>query len=96
MRIAAGAAAGEAGMAAVFAVWLNLLTELLDTDQLTVDPDCVVRGGGLSRIEGLAGCVGEALERHRMPHVRARVIAVAKYPGSSGGARRAAMLGRQI
>ena len=53
-------------------------------------------GGGLSRIEGLAGCVGEALERHRMPHVRARVIAVAKYAGSSGGARGAAMLGRQI
>ena len=84
-------------MAAVFAVWLNLLAELLDTVQLTVDPDCVVLGGGLSRIEGLAGCVGEALERHRMPHVRARVIAVAKYAGSSSsGARGAAMLRRQI
>ena len=42
-RIAAGAA-GEAGMAAAFAVWLDLLAELLDTVQLTVDPDCVVLG----------------------------------------------------
>ena len=93
-RIAAGAAAGEADMAAAFALWLDLLAELLDTVQLTVDPDCVVLGGGLSRIEGLAGRVAEAFARHRMPHVRAPVIAVAKY-GDSSGARGAAMLARQ-
>jgi len=94
-RIAAGAAAGDAGMAAAFALWLDLLAELLDTVQLTVDPDCVVLGGGLSRIEGLAGRVAEAFARHRMPHVRAPVIVVAKY-GDSSGARGAAMLARQI
>jgi len=49
---------------------------------------------GLSRIEGLAGRVAEAFTRQRMPHVRAPVIAVAKY-GDSSGARGAAMLARQ-
>jgi predicted NBD/HSP70 family sugar kinase/fructoselysine-6-P-deglycase FrlB-like protein len=93
-RIAAGAAAGEADMAAVFAVWLDLLAELLHTVQLTVDPDCVVLGGGLSRIEGLPARLAEAFARRHLPGVRAPAIVAARH-GDASGVRGAAMLARQ-
>ena len=91
--IVAEAAAGDKAMGEVFDIWLELLAELVHTIQLTVDADCVVLGGGLSRIEGVAERLAQVFPRHRMPGVRSPEFAVAKF-GDASGVRGAAMLVR--
>jgi N-acetylglucosamine kinase len=50
--IAAGRHA-DPDMAMVWAIWLELVTDLLVTLTLTVDPGCIVLAGGLAQIDGL-------------------------------------------
>jgi tagatose-6-phosphate ketose/aldose isomerase len=93
-EIAATAAAGDAEMQAVLDIWLDLLAELAHTIQLTVDADCLVLGGGLSLIEGLAEKLASAFEAHKLPGVRSPVFRVAQH-GDASGTRGAAILARQ-
>ncbi|MEJ6782813.1 ROK family protein [Aminobacter sp. Piv2-1] len=92
-EIAAQAAAGDPAMGEVFDAWLDLLAELIHTIQLTVDADCVVLGGGLSRIEGVAGKLTGVFADHKLPGVRSPVFEVARF-GDASGVRGAAMLAR--
>ena len=93
-QIVAGAFAGEPALERVLQVWADLVCELLRTIQGTVDPDCVVIGGGLSQIQGIEARLSERLLGHRITGARAPAIRVAAF-GDSSGVRGAAMLAVQ-
>ena len=90
-EIALGAAAGDPAMRLVFDTWLDVLCQLVHMIQLTIDPDCIVLGGGLSRIEGIVGSLADRFDRHRLKGTDAPVFLAATF-GDSSGVRGAAML----
>lgn len=79
----------------VLSVWSNLLAEMLLTLVLTVDPNCIVLGGGLSRIGGIEDRLTNALGRIALPTLRLPDILLPTF-GDSSGARGAALLARQL
>ena len=81
----------EARAEDVFAIWYGLLGELLHTIQLTLDPDCIVLGGGLSNLPGIETRAAAALAKRALPGLAAPEIRVARF-GTSSGVRGAAML----
>ncbi|WP_088016441.1 MULTISPECIES: ROK family protein [unclassified Shinella] len=93
-EIVVAAAGGDAAMRSVLDIWLDLLCELVHTIQLTIDADCVVLGGGLSRMAGLADDLAAAFEAHKLPGVRSPVFRIALH-GDASGTRGAAILARQ-
>lgn len=92
--IISAANSGNAEARRVRDIWLHLLAELVLTIQLTVDPDCVVLGGGLSNIDGLDRDLARVFETHKLHHVRSPAIRIAKYGDASGG-RGAAILAQK-
>ena len=90
-KIAIGASCGDPALRLVFDTWLDILCELVHMIQLTIDPDCIVLGGGLSRIEGLAGHLEDRFNRHRLQGTQAPAFLAARF-GDSSGVRGAAML----
>lgn len=78
----------------VLTVWADVLCELLRNIQATVDPDCIVLGGGLSRIHGITELLIERMPAHMIGGSRHPSIRVARF-GDSSGVRGAAMLARQ-
>ncbi len=78
----------------VMTIWTELAAELLHTIQLHIDPDCIVLGGGMSRIDGLAPRLSAAFERIALPSVRIPKILPPRF-GDSSGARGAAILALQ-
>lgn len=52
----------DPGLAQVWAIWCALVADLIRTLMLTVDPDCIVLGGGLSEVPALADDVKAALD----------------------------------
>lgn len=89
-EIARLARAGDEAMAATMRDWLGLLAELIHTAQCTIDMDCVVLGGGLSRIPEVAAMLASAYGALRMPGRPTR-FASARF-GDASGTRGAAML----
>ena len=90
-EIARLAAAGDAAMAAAMREWLAVLAELIHTAQCTIDMECVVLGGGLSRIPEVARMLADAYRSHQMIAGRETRFAVARF-GDASGTRGAAML----
>lgn len=90
-QIAVGAANQDDAMGRVFSVWLEIACELLHTIQLTIDPDCVVLGGGLSRIDGIAAKLSQRFALRRVEGIAGPEIVAARF-GDSSGVRGAAML----
>lgn len=89
-EIARLAGTGDAAMAAALREWLTLLAELIHTAQCTIDMDCVVLGGGLSRIPDVAQMLSSAYRTLRIAGRETR-FAVARF-GDASGTRGAAML----
>ncbi len=89
-EIAERAQAGDPTMAAAMREWLTLVAELIYTAQCTVDMDCVVLGGGLSRIPGVASMLADAFSAQRMAGRDVR-FSIARF-GDASGTRGAAML----
>jgi predicted NBD/HSP70 family sugar kinase len=89
-EIARLAQAGDEGMAATMREWLGLLAELIHTAQCTIDMDCVVLGGGLSRIPAVAQMLAETYGARRIAGRETR-FAAARF-GDASGTRGAAML----
>jgi len=89
-QIARLAASGDAAMAASMRQWLGLLAELIHTAQATIDMECVVLGGGLSRIPDLAGMLAQTYRSHQISGRKTR-FAVAHF-GDASGTRGAALL----
>ncbi len=90
-ELAARAAADDAGARRVLGIWTDLAAECLLTLQLLFDPDCVVLGGGLSRMTGIMDLLAPALAERRLGHARPPVLRLADH-GDSSGARGMALL----
>ncbi|MCT4610393.1 MAG: ROK family protein [Pelagimonas sp.] len=72
-------------------IWADLTGECLDVIQLTLDPDSIVLGGGLSNIDGVADLLTARLETLRLGDARLPTITTAQH-GDSSGARGAALI----
>ena len=70
-------------------IWCDLTAELIHTLCLTVDPECVVLAGGLSRAPGLIADLSAALQRAQLPGYGLPLIRLAE-GGDTTGARGAA------
>jgi len=85
----AAARASDADAARVWAVWVEVVAEVLITLSLTIDPACIVLGGGLSRAEGLADDLAVAMARAQLPGFAVPEVLLAQ-GGDASGARGAA------
>ena len=72
-----------------WAVWCQLTAEVIHTLCMTVDPDCIILAGGLSRADGLIPDLGTALTRAQLPGYAAPLLRLAE-GGDTTGARGAA------
>ncbi|MEM8787877.1 MAG: ROK family protein [Pseudomonadota bacterium] len=84
------ATAGDETAERVLAVWAELLGHLLAGLVHTLDPDIVVLGGGLSKIEGLIPRLRAATAPHLLAGVALPAFALAE-GGDRSGARGAAL-----
>jgi fructoselysine-6-P-deglycase FrlB-like protein/predicted NBD/HSP70 family sugar kinase len=89
-QIAERARAGDAAMRIAMREWVTLVAELIYTAQCTIDMDCVVLGGGLSRIPGITAMLAEAFQGQRMAGREVK-FTPARF-GDASGTRGAAML----
>ena len=92
-EIARLAGEGDEESAAVMQEWVTLLAELIHAAQCTIDMDCVVLGGGLSRIAGVDQLLARTYHANRFAGREPR-FAVARF-GDASGTRGAAMLSIQ-
>lgn len=90
-EIAEGARRGDAAMGHVLAVWAEIVAELISVIQCVADPDCIVLGGGLSRIAGVEALVRRAAYPILLPALEKPAICRAE-GGDSSGTRGAALL----
>lgn len=81
--------ATDAGAQRAWSIWCELTAEFIHTLCLTVDPECVVLAGGLSRAPGLTGDLTAALQRAQLPGYNVPVLRLAE-GGDTTGARGAA------
>ena len=88
--IARLAGTGDPPMAAAMREWLTLLAQLIHTAQCTIDMECVVLGGGLSRIPDVAPMLTDVYRALQIGDRETR-FAVARF-GDASGTRGAAML----
>lgn len=79
----------DPGLATVWSIWCELLAEMVLTICLVVDPACVVLGGGLSKMPGLAPDLTSALRRAQLSGFSIPAIRLAQ-GGDASGARGAA------
>ena len=75
----------------VLKMWSCLAAELLVTVQCTLDPDCIVIGGGVSNLPGVDEMLRDALSDVALPCLRLPAIRLSRY-GDASGARGAALL----
>ena len=75
--------------ARVWTIWCELLAEMLLTLCLTVDPACIVLGGGVSQAAGLVDDLSAALQGAQLPGFAVPPIRLAE-GGDASGARGAA------
>ena len=81
---------GVNAMAAqAWAVWCDLLADLLITLVFTIDPAAIVVGGGLSKIPNLLNDITSALQRAQLPGFAIPELLLAQ-GGDASGARGAA------
>ncbi|KPP91411.1 MAG: N-acetylglucosamine kinase NagK [Rhodobacteraceae bacterium HLUCCA08] len=79
--------------AATLDIWADIAGECLDTIQIMLDPDCIVIGGGVSNLPGIAAMLTDSLARHRLGKARLPRITTPRH-GDSSGARGAALIAR--
>lgn len=83
------AARRDGDMAQVWQAWCALCADMLHSLTLTVDPDLIVLGGGLSQIDGLVEALTDAARAAQIGDFGVVPIAVAQ-GGDTSGARGAA------
>ncbi len=93
-EIAAQAASGAVGPQRVIEIWLRIVTELIGNLQLTIDPDCIVLGGGLSNIPNVCNQISEILPGALLQGASKPMVTKAKF-GDSSGTRGAALAARR-
>jgi predicted NBD/HSP70 family sugar kinase len=90
-EIASGAADGDRDLDRVMDVWTDLACSLLQNIILTVDPDCIVIGGGVSNIAGIDTRLAARLPDNMLRGVSPPPIRLAQ-GGDSSGTRGAALM----
>lgn len=93
--LSARAATGDAAAKAVLAAWADLAAEALEILQMTIDPQIVVLGGGLSQMPGIVERLETALPARLMPGTPRPALRLARH-GDASGVRGAALLARLI
>jgi len=93
--LVAEALGGAGDCAAVLDEWTELVGELLYTIQVSHDPDCIVIGGGVSRMPDITIRLSDALLRLKLGEMNPPEIRVARH-GDSSGARGAALMARDM
>lgn len=83
------AARRSGDMAQVWSVWCEMTAELLHTLTMTVDPDMIVLGGGLSQIDGVVDDLSTAALRAQIGNFGTAKLVLAE-GGDTSGARGAA------
>ena len=76
----------DADAARIWSVWCELVAELVVMLTLTLDPDCIVLAGGLSRIEGLVPALTGSAARVMLPGWPLPDLCLAE-AGDASGAR---------
>ena len=76
-------------MAEVWSVWCTLAAEMIHSLTLTADPDVIVLGGGLSRIDGVIQDLSVAAQKAQIGDFSGARLTLAQ-GGDSSGARGAA------
>lgn len=89
------ARACDPAMRAVWDLWCALTADLIQTLTLTLDPDCVVLGGGLSDIPGVVADLTAAVAHAQFEGFGCPVILRAE-GGATSGARGAAYAAWQV
>lgn len=85
----------EPSVSAVWQLWCSLTAELLVTASLTLDPDVIVLGGGLSTIDGISNDLQVALAMAHIPGLSVPRLGIAQ-GGDATGARGAALAALQM
>jgi len=80
---------GHDGLSHAWHVWCILTAEMIHTLCLTVDPECIVLAGGLSRARGLIEDLSTALRAAQLPGYGPPLLKLAE-GGDTTGARGAA------
>jgi N-acetylglucosamine kinase len=93
-EIATQAASEAVGPQRVIEIWLRIVTELIGNLQLTIDPDCIVLGGGLSNIPNVCNQISEILPSALLQGASKPMVTKAKF-GDSSGTRGAALAARR-
>ncbi len=93
-EIAEAEKSGDQFAGKVMDAWLDLACETLLIVQLSIDPDCIIVGGGLSRIKGIDTRLAEHFAVQCLPGSKPPEIKPAKF-GDSSGTRGAALLAKQ-
>ena len=93
--LCARAAGGEPGAERAMAIWADLAAEALEVLQLTIDPQVVVLGGGLSQMPGIVDRLTAALPPRLMAGTPMPTLRLAHF-GDASGVRGAALLARRI
>lgn len=83
----------EAAAEQTFAVYLDILGAHLAALCLSLEPDCIVLGGGLSQLPELVAALPEAIRGHLFNGVSAPLLFAAE-GGDASGVRGAAILAR--
>lgn len=77
-----------------FSCYMDFLGSAFSSLVLSYDPDVIVVGGGLSKIDEIIDALPNAIDQHLFTGVVSPVISRAKF-GDSSGVRGAAILGKQ-
>lgn len=91
--IAARFARHEPAARELMEAWSAIAGELVHMLQLTIDPDCIVLGGGVAGFPGVTELMRAGFQAAKLAPTRTPAIVIARFPETSG-ARGAAMLGR--
>lgn len=79
----------------VWDIWCALTGDLIKTITRTLDPDCIVLGGGLSQIDGIAQDIATAAQKAQFNAFGIPPILIAQ-GGTTSGARGAAYAARTV
>ncbi len=93
-EIAARSAKGDPNAGRVLDLWFVVVAEMIDTVIMTIDPDCIVLGGGLSGIPQVVPKLESKLATRMMAGMRRPNVYLAE-GGESSGTRGAALAARR-
>lgn len=87
--------AGKAAAIRTFEAYMDALGSVLAGQILSLDPDCLVFGGGISEVNEIIAALPDATARHLFASAKLPQFRVAEF-GAASGVRGAALLGKAL